>query len=400
MLSADSLRRPVLYSGIVVTTGVTSLWSEPRVSDPPVRVWRDWALVAALVPAAVIEAVLRDDLVWRPLSLLFTVGVAFALLWRRTQPFLTVAVVFGSVIVGHVAAIILGLTWEGLGTATFPVLLLPYALFRWGAGREAAIGLPLMLIPVLLIAFNDPFNIGDMVGGGLFLMFPAAVGTSVRYLTNSRSREMEQIKLLEREQLARELHDAVAHHVSAIAVRAQAGRTLAASRPEAAVENLAVIEEEASRALTEMRSMVGALRGADEPNLAPQPGVANIVQLARTTGNRPHVDVKLSGDLEGLRSSVDAALYRLAQESITNAVRHARHATRIAVQVAGGRDHVHLTVNDDGNARPSGAGTTPGFGLVGMSERAKLLGGTLTAGPNADKGWTVEATLPRHGAAP
>ena len=91
-----------------------------------------------------------------------------------------------------------------------------------------------------------------------------------------------------------------------------------------------------------------------------------------------------------------AAIYRLAQESVTNAVRHARHATRIIVRVAVEGDRVHLTVSDDGEvAAPSAS--APGYGLVGMTERATLLGGTLQAGPTRERGWTVDAVLPRTG---
>ena len=89
-------------------------------------------------------------------------------------------------------------------------------------------------------------------------------------------------------------------------------------------------------------------------------------------------------------------MYRLAQESITNALRHARHATRIVVCVAGEDDYVRLTVRDDGDA--SSADRSPfGYGLVGMTERATLLGGTLEAGPGLEEGWTVNAVLPRAG---
>ena len=113
---------------------------------------------------------------------------------------------------------------------------------------------------------------------------------------------------------------------------------------------LEVIEEAASRTLVEMRAMVGVLRDGEEPDLAPQRGVADIERLARDAAHGPRVDVQLSGDLDELRPSVGAAMYRLAQESITNALRHARHATRIDVRVAGEDDCVRLTVRDDGDA--------------------------------------------------
>jgi signal transduction histidine kinase len=197
--------------------------------------------------------------------------------------------------------------------------------------------------------------------------------------------------------LARELHDIVAHHVSAVAVQAQAGRVVAASRPEAAVEALWVIEQEASRALEEMRSMVGSLRRGDQADLRPQQGVRDLCRLERLDeGSVPRVKVTLAGELDELRPSVDAACFRLAQEGVTNALRHARRASEVQVRVDGGRDLVRLTVVDDGEAGNVPTPAASGFGLIGMAERAELLGGTFDAGPNAGGGWTVEATLPRH----
>ena len=117
---------------------------------------------------------------------------------------------------------------------------------------------------------------------------------------------------------------------------------------------------------------------------------------ARWRPRGPSVLVTTSGELEGLRAPVDAACYRVAQESITNAVQHARDATRIEVRVHAGESDIGLTVIDDG--APS---TTPsdrqGYGLLGMRERAALLGGTFEAGPQREGGWRVTAVLPRTG---
>ena len=374
---------------------VQSLWAEPRAPAPPARVWRDWALVAVLVPTAVLEGVLSEDLTWRPVALVLGVAVVVLLLWRRTRPLAVVAAAFGALATGGVAAFFGADEPVGLYT-TACVLLLPYSLFRWGSGREAAIGLAIILVAYVVGVAGDFTGVVDALIAGVFLLFPAALGASVRYRATSRLREIDQVKLLEREQLARELHDTVAHHVSAIAIQAQAGRTVAPSHPDAAVRALEVIEEAASRTLAEMRTMVGVLRDGEEPNLAPQRGVGDIERLARNAAHGPRVDVELSGDLGELRPSVEAAMYRLAQESITNALRHGRHVTRIDVHVAGEDDCVRLTVRDDGDA--SSAGRSPsGYGLVGMSERATLLGGSLEAGPSPGNGWTVNAVLPRAG---
>ena len=394
VLSADPPAAAVLYAGVVLRDAVRSLWAEPRVPNPPPRVWRDWALVVGLAPVAVLEGVLRDDLAWRVGSVVVVVALLPALLWRRTQPLAAVVVVWGTLTIGHIVALAVGVHWEGLSTATF-ALLMPYALCRWGAGREIAIGLGVVLTPVVLSIFQPEVPTSNVIGGGLSVLLFAAVGAAVRSQDKARARGKEQVKLLEREQLARELHDTVAHHVSAIAIRAQAGRVVAASDPSAALDALVVIEQEASRTLAEMRAMVGALRQGEEADLAPQRGVADIERFTNDAGERPHVAVELSGNLDGLRPSVDAALYRLAQESITNAVRHARHATRIHVTVLGEDDCVRLTVGDDGDAGPFDPRSSSGFGLIGMAERAKLLGGTLEAGPNRNRGWTVQAVLPK-----
>ena len=372
---------------------VRSLWAEPRVPNPPTRVWRDWALVAVLVPLAVLEVILREDLVWRPVALVLGAAPVFTLLWRRTHPLVVVAVAFGAQTLADVATLF-GADESAVLYTTAYVLLLPYSLFRWGSGRDAAIGLAMILVGLFIsdTGLDLVFAIG-------FFLFSAALGAAIRYQASSRLREMDQVKLREREQLARELHDTVAHHVSAIAIRAQAGRTLAAADPNAAVDALEVIEEEASRTLAEMRTMVGALRQGEEPDLAPQRGVADIERLARSAGDSPRVDVELSGDLDDLPSSVEAGIYRLAQESITNAVRHARHATRVKVSVVGDDRSVRLTVSDDGHAGSLSASASSGYGIAGMTERAKLLGGTLEAGPSRDRGWTVDAVLPRNGTA-
>jgi signal transduction histidine kinase len=141
--------------------------------------------------------------------------------------------------------------------------------------------------------------------------------------------------------------------------------------------------------------MVGALRERDDVELAPQSGVADISRLARSGDDGPLVEVRLDGDLDHLRPAVGAAAYRIAQESVTNAVRHARNATRVLVAVAGDEHEVHLVVTDDGE--PLTATAAPGFGVVGMTERATLLGGTLAAGPGPAGGWVVDAVLPRQG---
>ena len=339
---------------------IRSLLAEPRVPNPPVRVWRDWALVAVLVLSAILEGILREDLVWRPASLILGTTLIFTLLWRRTHPLAVTAITFGAITIFNAAGVITGVGEVGLYTSVY-VFLIPYALFRWASGKDAAIGMAILasaaLINSVTTVLDDTTSNGvleSIIGSAVFLILPQAIGALVRYEVKSRDGEVDRAKLREREQLARELHDTVAHHLSAIAIQAQAGRTVAESHPDAAADALGVIEDEASRTLAEMRLMVSALRDDQSVELAPQRGVADIERLARNTAVEPTINVDLSGDLDDLGQAVDAAIYRLAQESITNAVRHARHARHINVTVVGNDTEVRLTVRDDGAKSATG----------------------------------------------
>ena len=385
---------PPVY-GAHMSSAVTSFLAEPAAPDPPERVWRDWLLAAVIVTGATLETIFRTDLVWSPAGLIACLILAVALFWRRTHPLLVTFIAFGATSLLDTAANLLvdGDDPMAVLFSTAAVLTLPYVLFRWGSGRDAAIGMA-FLLAANVVSEVAAGNVGDLAAAEAFFLLAAALGAMVRYRTAGKLRERDQVRLREREQLARELHDTVAHHVSAIAIRAQAGRTLAATHPMAAVDALLVIEEAASRALSELRAIVGALRDGDEADLAPQRGVADVARLAAATDG-PRVEVELKGDLESLRPMVAAAVYRIAQESITNAVRHARHATRIDVRVIGEQDSVLVVVLDDGEPA---AASAPGYGVAGMTERAALLGGTLEAGPSTGGGWLVSATLPRNGA--
>jgi signal transduction histidine kinase len=354
-------------------------------------------LVGAFVLLAILEGFLRDELVWRPVAIAVQVPLLIMLLWRRTHPLLSVVVAFGGLGLLEIATTLAGRDSAGL-YAMVAILFFPYALLRWGSGREAAIGLVVMAIPHSMDIVFNPSDPASTAAGFVFLLFPAALGASVRFQARSRRRDLDEAKLLEREQLARELHDAVAHHVSAIVIQAQAGQLLAASDPEAAQQALATIESEASRTLGEMRSIVGVLRRGEAEH-APQRGLADLEDLTHSEEGSPEVEVRLEGDLDDVRPTIQAAIFRIAQESITNARRHARHATEVRVRVVADGDTVALTVTDDGDVSQFDADSGPGYGIVGMTERANLHGGTLEAGPGNDRGWTVRAVLPKAGRA-
>jgi signal transduction histidine kinase len=375
---------------------LSTLLAEPAVPDPPRRVGRDWLLVGLFIPAVVVEGIVRDEVLWRPAVTVLIAAAILTLLWRRTHPLAMIIVAFSAVIGIDTLSRAFGNPPIEFGSSAF-VLILPYALFRWASGRHAAIGLGVMLAALVSSLITDWTGMGDAIGGSLVLLFPAVLGAEVRHLVGSRERDREEVKMREREMLARELHDTVAHHVSAIAIRAQAGQVVGANDSAAALDALAVIEHEASRTLAEMRGIVGTLRGAEDPAFAPQPGLVDLQRLV-AHGPAPRVDVLIDEGVGDVGPIVGAALYRVAQEAITNARRHARGATAITVHVTTDRDAVSLVVDDDGHSDPA-ARSSSGFGLVGMAERAHLLGGTLDAGPKSASGWRVTATIPRSGVA-
>jgi signal transduction histidine kinase len=218
-----------------------SLLTEARPTRPTTRAWWDRALVGVLLLATALEGLLRDDLVWRPTAIVLGVAVVLLLWWRSTHPLLVIVGAFGATTAVYIAAIGAGVDADDATLWTGAcLLLLPYSLFRWGTGYEAAIGLVIVLaFPFLAIASHHARVLEALVGSGFFL-FSATLGAAVRYRTHARLRDFEQVRLREREALARELHDTVAHHVSAIAIQAQAGRTLAIDHPDRALEVFAV----------------------------------------------------------------------------------------------------------------------------------------------------------------
>lgn len=374
------------------------MWAEPAMTDLPRRVRLDQALAVTVVATAAVEVVTRPDLEWRAAAIGVGCVLAVAVLVRRTHSLSAVGLAFGTFVVVDVTAVVLGAEPVALYSGVV-VLVLVYSLFRWGAGRDVVLGSGIVALGFTVSVVVDSTRSVDALAGAAVLLFAAALGGAIRYRAIAREQLVEHAKLHEREQLARELHDTVAHHLSAIAIQAQAGLVVAASSvPSATSEALRIIEREAATTLAEMRVMVGALRnGGNHAPLAVRRRLGDIELLASAGPDPLRVDVELRGDLTELTPAVEAALYRVAQESVTNARRHAQLATGVHVTVTGKVGEVELIVSDDG-ARTTAA-SPPGYGLVGMTERVTLLGGTLQAGPGPDRGWRVRAVLPRPGCA-
>ncbi|MFE6388856.1 sensor histidine kinase [Nocardiopsis dassonvillei] len=226
-----------------------------------------------------------------------------------------------------------------------------------------------------------------------FVAVGLAPGLYLRWREAQRRSHAEQARSQERLAIARDLHDVVAHEVTGIVVQAQALRHIADRDPGAVRNALPEIEAAGARALESMRGMVSRLREPGDVPLAPDTA-AGLARLATpAAGSRPEVAVRCRGPVEALPPTAGTAVLRIAQESVTNALRHARGATRVEVSVEAGAEEVAVRVGDDGQGGTGPAGG--GFGLVGMAERVRLLGGVFSAGPrDRGRGWEVVARLP------
>jgi signal transduction histidine kinase len=197
----------------------------------------------------------------------------------------------------------------------------------------------------------------------------------------------------EQARIARELHDVIAHSVSVIVVQASAAEDVFDTRPDQARAALRSIEQAGRDALRELRTLLGGPPGDPDPT-HPQPGLARLDELAEPLRlGGLEVVVRREGEGPELPAGVDLSAYRIVQEALTNTLRHAR-ATRAEVTVRFGDGAVELEIRDDGRGSPGALVNGAGQGLVGMRERAALLGGTLEAGPLPGGGYRVHARLP------
>jgi signal transduction histidine kinase len=202
----------------------------------------------------------------------------------------------------------------------------------------------------------------------------------------------------ERTRVAREMHDIIGHNLSVIITLADGGAYAAQASPERGREALVLIGDAGRQALGELRRMLGVLRerGDGGPELAPQPGIADIDGLCtRIRAAGPQVAYRSEGDLDGLDRGVQVMAYRIVQEALTNALRHAGPGTRARVTVTADAGRLRVRVDDSGP--PGGAAAVrpvgEGHGIAGMRERAALYGGTVVAAPAAGGGWSVVADM-------
>lgn len=299
-------------------------------------------------------------------------------------------------------------TW-GLTEAVALAVTLRVSATAWCRTRDTAT--PIALVAALVAA---PWRSPD-AGALTFSLLAALVAVTVlttallRRAEHQRAaQELLAVRNHERRDIARDLHDDVAHHVTGIIVAAQAATVVAARDPVAASAALRSIEQAGLAALTSMRSLVSVLRTAEHDADGPDTQDSASRQAARWP-EELHELVARFGRSTGLNSTVDAgvgqlpaphrqAVLRTTQEALTNIQRHARHPTRVDVTVVRDAGLVTLTITDDGG--PGRAATGPlsrsggGHGLVGVGERAAALGGTVEAGGHPSGGWQVQATFP------
>ncbi|KUN75949.1 sensor histidine kinase [Streptomyces griseoruber] len=286
--------------------------------------------------------------------------------------------------------------------------LLTLTAWRGTPGR-AALAAPLCLAAIVLRPLAAEVDLGSVVLAFFFMLAATAAlatGLTARLVVADRRRRETAVRLEQRAEFARDLHDFVAHHVTGIVIQAQGARSVAVRRPDLVPPALERIEHAGAEALKSMRAMVGMLREADpqEPRgrdvaLAPLAGMAEVRALveefAPVGGGR--AVLRTEGDFEELPVEVVTTLHRVVMEALTNIRKHARDVTEVEVRLVRSGPRVTVTVNDDGRPRGGHQAVQAlggGFGLKGLAERVGMVGGRVEAGPAPGGGWRIEATLP------
>jgi signal transduction histidine kinase len=373
--------------------------------------WPGLDIAAAVVLTAIAVAEVASSSRVAPAVAIAAVVFAATVGWCRRAP--TVAVCVG--LVSGAAMVAIG----GVDLAIAPLVtaILYFMLGRSpAAGRRLAADLVLVVVAVPLVVaspgvsgvvavasvwlffFAAPFAAGWWVGRGTLLALE--LQRNVDELAYRHRERARQVASVERARIARELHDVVAHNVSVMVVQTQAARRVVSADVVAASTALQAVSDCGRDALVDMRRMVGALH-RDDLELA-APGLAQLpalVERAEASGLRVSLEVREPAVL--LPAAVDLAVYRLAQEALTNVIKHAR-ATCAWITVVRTHDAVELGVADDGcgptaDGRPADTG---GHGLIGMRERLVVYGGELRVGERPGGGFQVTARLPIDGRRP
>jgi signal transduction histidine kinase len=312
-------------------------------------------------------------------------------LWRRRQPAAVLALAGAALAAKYTASL-------NLWSAGAAVLAAAYGLGAYGSSpvRRAGRALAACALLAVVIALPADNNSHDPAVACALLAIALGMGEVTGAHRDTAAAAARHAQDMERASLARELHDVVAHQLSAIAIQAGAARLAAAGDPRAATA-IAVIERQARDGLTELNQLVRGLRptGDTGPDMSPQPRLGDIPRLIERAGESGlRAELRVTGEPCALPAAVELAGYRVVQESLTNAIRYAAGAAA-TVRLAYRDGGIMVEVTDNG---PGTADGTPicggGVGLAGLRERARLLGGQLEAGSAAERGFVVRAFLP------
>ncbi|WP_051760868.1 sensor histidine kinase [Herbidospora cretacea] len=306
------------------------------------------------------------------------------------------------VAVVHAAMLVAALWWPAPAWAASSVLLVWVQLTHPPGVNDTMYGWLVQAGIVLLLALGSDTRktalftaagVLPVLPGGPVAVVAVAGAGAAGWLVRSRrdtqaalAEERGQRALLEeRTRIARELHDVVAHHMSVIAIQADAGPHRVADPPPELTEAFATIRATALEGLGELRRLLGVLRA--DPGVAPQPSLADLDRLASDA------TLETTGDLGNVPRGVGLNAYRIVQEALTNTMRHAPGAA-VTVRVVRDDHELRIGVTNTRPHDPPKASPGAGHGILGMRERAAMLGGTLTTGPTADGGYAVSAVLP------
>ncbi|MEV1023873.1 histidine kinase [Streptomyces sp. NPDC050264] len=325
-------------------------------------------------------------------------AVASPRLGSRVLPVAACVLAFFSVCVSFVLHLETAISRMAMGftePAALTWLLLLVA--RRGKPSWAMPAVPALLVAIVLRPVSVNVKQSTMILALLFALAAVTalgIGLGMRLLLADRRRQAAALRLEQRTEFARDLHDFVAHHVTGIVVQAQGAQAMAGRKPELVPPALQRIEQAGSEALTSMRHMVGMLRDADgEVTLTPLAGIGEVRTLVEefsaVGGARARLDVE--GTFDDLPVEVSTTVHRVVMEALTNVRKHGQGCTEVRVRVDRSGDRLTVRVADDG--RPHHVSQS-GFGLKGLAERVGLIGGSVQAGPVTGGGWGVEATLP------
>jgi signal transduction histidine kinase len=361
---------------------------------PPPRPARALLAFGTLVLVAVVVTVLATEPrpalegegLWVALSLaVFLVGLAGVLPYRALAPGLRLA---GLIAVGVASCVLMVLQPEGAALTGVYLVVIISAL-RLPRPLAWIVGSVFVVAATVILAVGTEHPEGAEFAFLISVVPWFLVMSLIRRLTASRAALAEAVAAEERARLARDMHDVLAHSLSALALQLEATRLLARERgadPEV-VHGVEQAHRLAAGGLDEARGAIGALRGDELPG----PERLEALAEAFSAESDATCTVSVAGAPRPLDADARLTLYRAAQEALTNVRRHSS-ADRVEIRLAYERDGVGLVVSDNGNGAPPAAGD--GYGLTGMRERAELLGGRLSAGPTGD-GYRVELWLPR-----